>query len=122
MEASMIVPGMTHAWRALAGALAAFALSSAQAQTPAPIETTTPAGDRILLHPDGRWEYADPAKRAAMPQPPPPAAAATTAATPATTASGACPPDAQGHLFWIGRCVLPGDRDYNRGSLSGKGR
>jgi hypothetical protein len=105
----------------LTGVLAALAVGAAHAQ--APIETTTPAGDRILLHPDGRWEYADPAKRAAAPKP---AAAATpAAATPATAtpvAAGACPPDSQGHLFRIGRCVQPGDRDYNRGSLSGKGR
>ena len=120
----MIARGTTRGWRALAaGALAVLALSAAHAQAPAPIETTTPAGDRILLYPDGRWEYADPAKRAASPKAAPPAAAAP-GATPAATpvAAGACPPDSQGHLFWMGRCVPPGDRDYNRGSLSGKGR
>jgi hypothetical protein len=112
----MLARETTRGWRALAaGALAVFALSAAYAQTPAPIETTTPAGDRILLYPDGRWEYADPAKRAASPKPAPPAAATPVAA-------GACPPGSQGHLFGIGGCVVPGDRDYNRGSLSGKGR
>ena len=129
----MTVHAATHAWRALAaGALTSLALGVAHAQTP--IETTTPAGDRILLYPDGRWEYADPAKRAATPKPPPPAAAAPAAATPQSAsatptaagatpvAAGACPPDSQGHLFWLGRCVLPSDKDYNRGSLSGKGR
>ena len=131
----MIARETTRGWRALAaGALAVLALSAAHAQAPAPIETTTPAGDRILLHPDGRWEYADPAKRAASPKPAPPAAAtpagstpaaaAPPAATPAATpvAAGACPPGSQGHLFGVGGCVVPGDRDYNRGSLSGKGR
>jgi hypothetical protein len=121
----MIARGTTRGWRALAaGAVAVLALSAAHAQAPAPIETTTPAGDRILLHPDGRWEYADPAKRAASPRPAP-AAAATPAATPGAArpvAAGACPPGSQGHLFGIGGCVVPGDRDYNRGSLSGKGR
>jgi hypothetical protein len=112
----MLARETTRGWRALAaGALAVFTLSAAYAQTPAPIETTTPAGDRILLYPDGRWEYADPAKRAASPKPAPPAAATPVAA-------GACPPGSQGHLFGIGGCVVPGDRDYNRGSLSGKGR
>jgi hypothetical protein len=122
----MIVRGTTGGWRALAaGALAVLALSAAHAQAPAPTEVTTPAGDRILLYPDGRWEYADPTKRAAQPQPATPAATTAAPATPAATtpvSAGACPPDSQGHLFWIGRCVPPGDRDYNRGSLSGKGR
>jgi hypothetical protein len=122
----MIVRGTTGGWRALAaGALAVLALSAAHAQAPAPTEVTTPAGDRILLYPDGRWEYADPTKRAAQPQPATPAGATAAPATPAAAipvSAGACPPDSQGHLFWIGRCVPPGDRDYNRGSLSGKGR
>jgi hypothetical protein len=122
----MIVRGTTGSWRALAaGALAVLALSAAHAQAPAPTEVTTPAGDRILLYPDGRWEYADPTKRAAQPQPATPAGATAAPATPAAAipvSAGACPPDSQGHLFWIGRCVPPGDRDYNRGSLSGKGR
>jgi hypothetical protein len=126
MEAAMIARGTTRGWRALAaGALAVLAVNAAHAQAPAPIEATTPAGDRILLYPDGRWEYADPAKRAASPKPAPPAAATPAAATPGAAtpvAAGACPPGAQGHLFGIGGCIVPGDRDYNRGSLSGKGR
>ena len=120
----MIVREPMNAWRALAaGALAAVTLGAAHAQ--APIEATTPAGDRVLLHPDGRWEYADPAKRPAVPQPAPPAAATPAAAAPAITtplAAGACPPGSQAQLFGIGRCVTPADTDYNRGSLSGKGR
>jgi len=117
----MLARETTRGWRALAaGALAAFALNAAHAQSPAPVEATTPAGDRILLYPDGRWEYVDPAKRAASPKPAPPAAATLVAATP--VAAGACPPGSQGHLFGVGGCVVPGDRDYNRGSLSGKGR
>jgi hypothetical protein len=136
MEAAMIARGTTRGWRALAaGALAVLAVNAAHAQAPAPIEATTPAGDRILLYPDGRWEYADPAKRAASPKPATPAAATPAAATPAAAtpaaatpvaatpvAAGACPPGSQGHLFGIGGCIVPGDRDYNRGSLSGKGR
>jgi hypothetical protein len=108
-----------RALRALAaGAAAALAIGAAQAQ--APIETTTPAGDRILLYPDGRWEYADPAKRAASPRPAAPAATTPGAAT-TPVAAGSCPPGSQG-LFNLGRCIPPGDADYNRGSLSGKGR
>jgi len=121
----MIVRGTTRRWRALAaGALAVLVLDAAHGQASAPIEATTPAGDRVLLHPDGRWEYADPAKRAASPKPAPPAAAAPAGGTPAATpvAAGACPPGSQGQLFGVGRCVAPGDGEYNRGSLSGKGR
>jgi hypothetical protein len=115
MEAGMVT---IHALRALAaGAAAALAVGAAHAQ--APIETTTPSGDRILLHPDGRWEYADPAKRAASPKPAAPAPAATTPAAATPVAAGACPPGSQG---LVGRCIPPGDADYNRGSLSGKGR
>lgn len=115
----MRVRAMMKTWPALA----ALAMGVAHAQ--ALIEATTPAGERILLHPDGRWEYAAPAKRAASPKPGPPAAAAPTAPVAAATtpvAAGACPPGSQGHLLGIGRCVTPGDADYNRGSLSGKGR
>ena len=74
------------------------------------MEATTAGGDRILLHPDGRWEYADPKKRAESP-PRPIAAAAQPGAGPT-----------QGGLFGIGRTIRPGDPEYNRGSLSGKGR
>lgn len=73
-----------------------------------PLEATTSGGDKVLLHPDGRWEYADPRKRAESPRPAP-----------------AAQPDAgptQGGLFGIGRLIRPGDPEYNRGSLSGKNR
>ena len=111
----MIARGTTRGWRALAaGALAVLALNAAHAQAPAPIEATTSTGERILLHPDGRWEYADPAKRAASPKPAP--------ASGTPVAAGACPPGSQGQLFGVGRCVAPGDGEYNRGSLGGKGR
>ena len=101
---------------------AAVLAPPAAGQASRPIEATTPAGDRILLYPDGRWEYADPAKRAATPAPSAAQPVAPAAAPQPAVAAGACPPGAQGHLFWVGRCVLPGDPDYNRGSLSGKGR
>lgn len=32
-----------------------------------------------------------------------------------------CPPGSQGGFFGT-RCIPPGDKDFNRGSLSGKGR
>jgi hypothetical protein len=116
---------MTKLGNALrAAALAAAALAATAAGAQAPIEATTGSGERVLLHPDGRWEYADPAKRAASPKPASPTAATPAGGTAAATpvAAGACPPGSQGQLFGVGRCVAPGDGEYNRGSLSGKGR
>jgi hypothetical protein len=94
--------------RALALAVLCACASAVGAQQP--MEATTGGGDKVLLHPDGRWEYADPKKRAESP-PRPTTAAAPPAAQPT-----------QGGLFGIGRTILPGDPEYNRGSLSGKGR
>ena len=33
-----------------------------------------------------------------------------------------CPSGTQGGLLGLGRCIPVGDKDYNRGSLTGKGR
>ncbi|MCB5185379.1 hypothetical protein LG201_09200 [Methylobacillus gramineus] len=72
------------------------------------IRATTSKGESIVLQPDGSWNYANPAQakeeeknRAAV--------------------SGECPQKSQGGFFGT-RCILPGDKDFNRGSLSGKGR
>lgn len=72
-----------------------------------PVEATTATGDKVLLHPNGRWEYIDPQK----------AAAANQVASRYRENEG-CPPGTQGGLFGIGRCVKPGDKDYNRGTLN----
>jgi len=72
----------------------------------APIEATTAEGERVLLHPNGRWEYVNPQK----------AAAARKVAERYPENQG-CPPGSQGGLLGFGRCILPGDKDYNRGSL-----
>ncbi len=71
------------------------------------IEATTPGGDKVLLHPNGRWEYLDP-KRAEQ---------ARQVARQYPENQG-CPPGSQGGLFGIGRCIPPGDKDYNRGTLN----
>jgi hypothetical protein len=121
------------------GGLAALAPASASAQAGTPIEATNAAGEKILLHPDGRWEYADPAKRAATPRPsgatagapaPTPPAATTAgtagnagaAARPAAPAAGT-PSTGSTQGGWLfGRRVPEGDPDYNRGSLNPKMR
>lgn len=125
-------------------AAAALAAPAALAQTGTPVEATNAAGDKILLYPDGRWEYADPAKRAATPRPgpsPAPAAPAVGTATGAgaqgasgsaaaagpgsakqtTPAPAAATASTQGGWLF-GRKVPEGDPDYNRGSLNPKTR
>jgi len=90
------------AWLALGAAVAAAA-----APADVPIEATTAQGDRVLLHPNGRWEYVNPQK----------AEAARKVAEQYPENKG-CPPGAQGGFLGFGRCVVPGDKDYNRGSLN----
>jgi hypothetical protein len=85
----------------------------AQVPPPAPLEATTTGGDKVRLFPDGRWEYVDPAKRAPAP--------ATAVQPAAQNAQPSCPPGWQGGLFGFGRCIPPGDPQYNRGSL-GRGK
>lgn len=70
----------------------------------APIEATTAAGEKVKLHADGRWEYADPVK--AEPQ------------KKARAEEEERERSAQGGWFGIGRKVYPGDKDYNRGTLN----
>lgn len=84
------------------------------AHAQAPLEATTAGGDKVRLFPDGRWEYADPAKRAVVPQPSAPARSG------AVNAQPNCPPGSQGGLFGFGRCISPDDPQYNRGSLGRK--
>jgi hypothetical protein len=72
-----------------------------------PIEATTPSGDKVLLHPNGRWEYVD-AKKAETAR----------AVAQQYPENQGCPHGSQGGLFGVGRCIAPGDKDYNRGSLN----
>lgn len=98
--------------RLLAALVLGAGVGAAQAQ--APLEATTSGGDKVRLFPDGRWEYVDPAKRAAAPAAPAPGAPGSVNAQPS------CPPGSQGGLFGFGRCIPPGDPQYNRGSLGRK--
>jgi len=75
------------------------------------IETTTPNGDKVVLHPNGRWEFKDVKK----------AVQAAEVAKQYPENQG-CPPGTQGGFLGFGRCVPIGDKDFNRGSMSGKGR
>lgn len=97
--------------------LAAFLLAGLLCGGPAaaadldrsPVEATTDAGDKVRLYPNGRWEYADRQKAAAAEQ--------VAAQYPENKTR---PVDAQGGLFGVGRSIMPGDKDYNRGSLNPK--
>ena len=75
------------------------------------VDAVTASGDKVILHPNGKWDYVDVAK----------AQAAQEVAKTFPENQG-CPPGWQGGYFGLGRCIPPGDKDYNRGSLSGKGR
>lgn len=100
----------------------------AEAQTGQPVEATNAAGDKILLYPDGRWEYADPAKRATMPKPADDVRGAAAARNVAPGAApGAAAPETAGREAgptqggWLfGRRIPAGDPDYDRRSLNPK--
>ena len=76
-----------------------------------PIDAITVEGDKVRLYPNGRWEFVDAIKAAK--------ASEQAAQYPENKTR---PAEAQGGLFGIGRTIMPGDKDYNRGSMSGKGR
>jgi hypothetical protein len=77
-----------------------------------PIEAATADGQKVRLFPNGRWEFVDPAKAAA--------AQKLAAEYPENKTR---PVDAQGGLFGgFGRSIMPGDKDYNRGTLNPKTR
>ncbi|GAB2901757.1 hypothetical protein GCM10027046_33460 [Uliginosibacterium flavum] len=76
-----------------------------------PVEATTASGDKVRLFPNGRWEFVD-AKKAEVAK----------KAAEAYPENKTRPVDAQGGLFGVGRTIMPGDKDYNRGSLSPKAR
>jgi len=78
---------------------------------PQDIIGTTDKGEKIVLHPNGRWEFVDTAK----------AAEAKEIAKQFPENQG-CPSNMQGGFLGFGRCIPQGDKDYNRGSMSGKGR
>ena len=77
-----------------------------------PLDATTVDGQKVRLFPNGRWEYVDTAKAAE--------AQKLAAEFPENKTR---PIEAQGMLIGgVGRLVMPGDKDYNRGSLNPKMR
>ena len=80
------------------------------ADTHPDIEAQTSNGETVILHPNGKWEFVNTQK----------AAKAKEIAIKLDPAAN-CPPGSQGTFFGFGRCILPGDKDYQTGSRSGKG-
>ncbi len=74
------------------------------------IEASTSTGEKVILHADGKWEFVNAQK----------AAVAKEIAIKLDPVAN-CPPGSQGAFFGFGRCILPGDKDYQTGSRSGKG-
>lgn len=74
-----------------------------------PVAGKTANGEDVLLFPNGRWEYVNTVK-----------AAEAKKVADTFPENKVCPPGSQGGLFGVGRCIKPGDKDYNRRSLSGK--
>lgn len=75
------------------------------------LKAATADGEQVVLHANGRWEFVD-SKKAAQ-------AAEVARRFPENQG---CPPGTQGGYLGLGRCVPIGDKDFNRGSGSGKGR
>ncbi len=74
-----------------------------------PIEAVTSDGLPVRLFPNGRWEFVDTARAEA--------ARKVAADYPENKVRNA---EVQGGLFGVGRTLMPGDKDYNRGSLNPK--
>lgn len=94
---------------ALILALAAGASLAAELER-TPLEAVTVDGQKVKLFPNGRWIFVDAAKAAEAQQ--------LAAQYPENKTR---PIEAQGGLFGgFGRTIMPGDKDYNRGSLNPK--
>lgn len=74
------------------------------------ISAETTSGDKVILHPNGYWEYVD-AKKAAV---------AKTKVEAIAREEG-CPKGTRASFFGFGRCIGNDDPALKRGSLSGKG-
>ena len=88
--------------------LAAAGIAAAELDR-TPLEAVTVDGEKVRLFPNGRWEYVDAAKAVAAQQ-----------AAAKYPENQTRPEGAQGGLFGVGRTIMPGDKDYNRGSLNPK--
>lgn len=106
------------AWlRSFLLAACVVAFGNVQAWADTPLEATTDDGRKVILHPDGRWEFGPSNGAPASGQAAPPTSAASGTANAATRSDDRY---CQGGLFGVGRRICPGDPEYNRGSLNPK--
>lgn len=85
------------------------ALAAAPELDRTPVMATTVKGESVRLYPNGRWEYVDTQKAEKAKE--------QAALYPENQTR---PAAAQGGVFGVGRLIMPGDKDYNRGSLNPK--
>lgn len=80
---------------------------AAEVESKPDIEATTATGEKVVLHPNGRWEFVDVQKQTEAKK-----------IADQFPENRGCPPGWQGGLVpGFSRCIPPGDKDYNRGSL-----
>lgn len=94
---------------AVAALLASIAHAQPDSPDRTPIGATTATGDKVLLHPTGKWEFVDAAK-----------AAEARKMAERFPENKVRPIDAQGGWMPGTNTLMPGDKDYNRGSLGRK--
>ncbi|HTJ97424.1 MAG TPA: hypothetical protein VL381_08130 [Rhodocyclaceae bacterium] len=87
-------------------ALSFAGLVNAQTPDRTPIEATTGKGEKVMLYPTGKWEFVDSAK-----------AAEAKKVAEQFPENKVRPVDAQGGWIPGTRTLMPGDPEYNRGSL-----
>lgn len=104
------VPLASFAFLALIAA-GACGVARAESSPAGELEATTIDGHKVLLHPNGRWKYVDEAK-----------AVEAKKVADRYPENATRPIEAQGGVLGIGRTIMPGDKDYNRGTLNPKMR
>jgi hypothetical protein len=93
----------------LIAALLSAGIAHADTLDRTPMEATTAAGEKVLLYPTGKWAFVDTAK-----------AAEAKKIAEQYPENNVRPVDAQGGWLPGTRTLMPGDKDYNRGSLNRK--
>ncbi|WP_225907057.1 hypothetical protein [Methyloradius palustris] len=75
------------------------------------IEAVTASGDKVILQPNGRWKFVEKEK-----------AVVAEKISKQYVENQGCPNGTQGGFFGlgVGRCIKPGDKDFNRGTLNPK--